>query len=122
MSSRPLALFLAGDTPLRLQHAATLVTSAVLLGRPVVVVWMGEALRKLVEGRIDDGFDGDGEGRPSALLAEARLLGPVTYYACSADSRQLGRPREELLAVVDDIHAMTTLLRRIDGAAPVLYL
>jgi peroxiredoxin family protein len=120
MSTRQMALFLESDSPTRLSHAATLVTSAVLLGRPVVVVWMGAALRKLVEGRLDEGLDGD--GRPSALLAEARLLGPVTYYACSADSRGLGRSREELLAHVDDIHAMTTLLRRLDGAAPLLYL
>lgn len=120
MPRDPMALFLDSDSPARLSHAATLVTSAVLLGRPVIVIWMGGALRKLVEGRLDD--DQGGDARPSALLAEARLLGPVTYYACSADSRALGRSREELLTHVDDIHAMTTLLRRIDGAAPVLYL
>lgn len=120
MNERKLALFMDSGEPGRLRLAANLATSAALLGWEVVVIWTGDALTRLVAGRIDEGAAA-GQG-PSELLAEARALQPVTYLACSADSARLGRPREELLRHVDDIVAMATILRRIQDAATKLIL
>ncbi len=136
MDSKGLVFIIESDNPVRLAHLATMVMSGVLLDRPVVVVWMGAALAHLVNGGMDQaaggsapgtnpdlpaGGDGD-SGTPEALLREARLLGTVTFLACSADAQRLGRERAILLGRVDDILAMTTILRRIDGAGSVLYL
>lgn len=114
MNEKKLALLVGSGAPVRLEQAATMVASAVLLDWEVIVVWMGDALPLLVEGRLDEGARP--ESRPSALLAEARALGRVSYLACSADSRRLGRSRRELLGHVNDILAMTTILRRIQDA------
>ena len=115
MESKGLAFIIESDNPVRLAHLATMVMSGVLLDRPVIVVWMGAALARLASGPLDSGTS-------EALLREARLLGTVTYLACSADAQRLGRERATLLTHVDDILAMTTILRRIEGAGTVLYL
>lgn len=144
LESRGLVFIIESDTPVRLAHLATMVMSGVLLDRPVIVVWMGAALAHLVSGALEPATGGSGahrggggahppdpqavpegegdSGTPEALLREARLLGTVTYLACSADAQRLGRERATLLAHVDDILAMTTILRRIEGAGTVLYL
>lgn len=120
MNEQKLALFVESDAPARLRLAGTMVASAALLDWEVLVVWVGEALARLVEGRLDEGIS-DG-ARPSALLAEARALRPVTFLACSADSAGLGRSREELLQHLDDVVAMTTILRRVQDAGTKLIL
>ncbi|MDZ4806409.1 MAG: hypothetical protein SGI90_16265 [Candidatus Eisenbacteria bacterium] len=136
MESRGLVFFIESDTPVRLAHLATMVMSGVLLDRPVIVIWMGAALAHLVSNGLDRGTGGgppfpdhpgsprgfDDSGTPEALLREARLLGSVTFLACSADAQRLGRDREAILTRLDDILAMTTILRRIEGAGTVLYL
>jgi hypothetical protein len=110
-----MAIFAASDDPPRLTHLATIVMSAVLLDRPVLVVWMGAALGQWMRGGLD-------ETAPGALLREARMLGTVSFLACSADARPLGLDRAAFLARVDDVLAMTTILHRIEGAGTVLYL
>ena len=121
MESRSLVLFIESAEPVRLAHLATLVMSAVLLDRPVTVVWTGGALAHLMSGGLDVD-EGDDSGSAGALLKEARVLGDVGYLACSADARRLGLDRAAFLARLDDVLAMTTILIRIEGAGTVLYL
>lgn len=122
MESKGLVFFMESDSPVRRSHLATMVMSGVLLDRPVIVVWMGAALARFLadEPPLELGFDDS--GTPESLLREARLLGAVTFLACSADAQRLGRDRDTILKRLDDILAMTTILRRIEGAGTVLYL
>jgi hypothetical protein len=135
MEANGMVFFASSDDPTHLAHLATMVMSGVLLDRPVVVVWMGAALGRLMSGGLDaprgdhvaDAAAGAGPVdepgvAPGALLREARLLGSVTWLACSADARRLGLDRAAFLARVDDVLAMTTILHRIAGAGTVLYL
>ena len=125
MEARGLVFFVASEDPVRLTHLATMVMSGVLLDRPVVVIWMGGALGHLMAGGLDAAGVDDAaidQTAPGALLREARLLGSVSFLACSADARRLGLDRPAFLARVDDVLAMTTILHRIEGAGTVLYL
>ena len=84
MNSRSLVFFVESDNPVRLTHLATMMMSAVLLDRPVTVVWMGAALARLMAGELDPSAGApaagsDDSGTTQALLHEARVLGGVNY-------------------------------------------
>ena len=121
MKSARLAIFLQSGSPEKIRTAASLLASAAALDWEVTAIFMGEALRKLVEARLDEGLRSDDAGA-SGLIQSARSFGRTSILACTADAQSTGRSREEILKHVDDILAMPTILLRIEGAATKLFI
>jgi peroxiredoxin family protein len=118
-----MALFLQSGAPDRLASAASLMAGAAALDWEVVVVLLGEALRRFVSDRFDEGAgDRPEDARPSALVRSAVSFGRVTFLACSADARGAGHPEEVVRARVDEILAMSTILLRVQDAGTKLYI
>jgi peroxiredoxin family protein len=123
LNPRRMALFLQSGAPERLASAASFMAGAAALDWEIVVVLLGEALRKFAGDRLDDGAaDGPEEARPAALMRSAVAFGRVTFLACSADARSSGFPEEVLRQRVDEILGMSTILRRVQDAGTKLYL
>lgn len=123
LNLRKMALFLQSGSPERLASAASLMAGAAALDWEIVVVLLGDALRKFVDDRLDEGAaEGPGDARPSGLVRSAVSFGRVTFLACSADARGAGHPEEIIRSRVDEILAMSTILRRVQDAGTKLYL
>lgn len=119
-----MALLIETDDPVRLQHAVALMAAATALEWGVTVVLLGPALRRYVEGRLDEGLPAPG-ARPeptSQLWDEAASLGRLTVLACSADARAAGYRRADLAGKLDAVMGMPTILLRIREAGTRLFI
>lgn len=121
MTTTRLALFLQSDSPERIRTAASILASAAALDWDVTAVFLGGALKRLVEGRLNEGSP-SGESGPDGLIQSARSFGRLTVMACTADAQSTGLSREAILRHVDEIAAMPTILLRIEGAPTKLFL
>jgi peroxiredoxin family protein len=123
LNPRKMALFLQSGAPDRLASAASLVAGAAALDWEIVVVLLGDALRKFAGDRLDEGYgDRPEEARPAALIRSATAFGRVTFLACSADARGSGFPEEVLRLRVDEVLGMSTILMRVQDSGTKLYL
>jgi peroxiredoxin family protein len=123
LNQRRLALFLQSGEPDRIRNAVSVVAGAAALNWEVVLVLLGDALKRHVEDRLDpEDAGGDDPSRPSALLRSAVDFGKVTILACSADARLAGVKESRLKARVDQVVGMTTILRRIQNAGTKLWI
>ncbi len=116
-----LAVFVQSGSPDRIRTAASILASAAALDWDITAIFMGEALSRLVEGRLNEGSGSDESG-PEGLIQSARSFGRMSVLACTADAQSTGFSRKEILEHVDDIVAMPTILLRIEGAGTKLFL
>jgi peroxiredoxin family protein len=116
-----MAVFLESGGAEKLRYGASIVASGAALDWEIMVILLGDALRKIVTGRLDEGWEGN-EGSPARLIATARDFGRLTVVACAADVQSAGFSREEVLRHVDDVLAMPTILLRIQAAPVKLYI
>ena len=121
LKSTRLALFIQSGSPDRIRTAASILASAAALDWEITAIFMGEALSRLVEGRLNEGSREDESG-PAGLIQSARSFGKMSVLACTADAQSTGLSRATILQHVDDIAAMPTILLRIEGAATKLFL
>ena len=121
LNHRKLAVFLQSADPERVASAMSLIAAAATLDWDVVVVFLGPAFRSHMEDRLDEQAP-DPESTPSRLLSSAVAFGRVTRLACSAEARRAGYPEETMRARLDEIVAMSTILRRVRSAGTKLFI
>jgi peroxiredoxin family protein len=122
----------------RLYQAVSAAAAAASLDREVDMVFFFGALDRLLRGELDEvRLPGEGAEaaatlerrieetgtRPiSAMLADARASGRVRIFACSASTALTGHVPEEAITCVDEVIGWPTVIRLMEGAAPILYI
>ncbi|GMV40147.1 MAG: hypothetical protein AMXMBFR64_18630 [Myxococcales bacterium] len=124
--ARSLVIQLLDPRTDRLHHGLALAATAAAMGRPTTIVLFQGALWALVTGRADQpALEGLGvevaaaltvgherhPAPPTRLLRDARGLG-ARVYACSGSVELAGLALADVLAVVDDVLGLPTILRR----------
>lgn len=108
-----MALLVLSDADDRLEEAATFVASAAAMDMAVRVLVAGRALARVLGGGLPPAA--------AARLAEARALGDVRLFACSAALRRAGATRESALEreprLFDDVVGVPAFLaEHLSGA------
>lgn len=131
---RPLLVQLLDPRTDRLHHGVSLALTGAAMGRPTVIALFQGALLAVVTGLAEaprlDGLPADVAARllegherfPTSvarLLADARRLG-VRVYACSGSVELAGLEVADVLAHVDDVLGLTTILRRAGDDADIV--
>jgi peroxiredoxin family protein len=123
MKTDQLALIVQSADPERLHYAAMLAASAAALDWEITVVVLGEALRKWVDGRLDDGLKQPAPSGATALLfATTAAFGRMTVLTCGADVAAAGLSRAAVLQRVDEIQGLPSILLRIREVGTKLYI
>lgn len=123
MKTDQLALIVQSADPERLHYAAMLAASAAALDWEITVVVLGEALRKWVDGRLDDGLKQPAPSGTTALLFETTAaFGRMTVLTCGADVAAAGLTRAAVLQRVDEIQGLPSILLRIREVGTKLYI
>lgn len=123
MSDDRLVLYLQSGDPARLHYAAMLAASAAALDWEVVVIVLGAALRRWVEGTLDEGLPRPSPSGSSSLLFEStRAFGRLTVLTCGADVQASGLERRLVEERVDDISGIPSILLRTRGATTQLFI
>lgn len=123
MKTDQLALIVQSADPERLHYAAMLAASAAALDWEITVVVLGEALRKWVDGRLDDGLKQPAPSGATALLFETTAaFGRMTVLTCGADVAAAGLSRAAVLQRVDEIQGLPSILLRIREVGTKLYI
>lgn len=123
MTRDHLVLFLQTEDPTRLHYAAMLSASAAALDWEITLVVLGGALKRWVEGTLDDGLPRQVPSGSSSLLFDStRAFGRLTVLTCGADVQASGLERQRVLDRVDDISGLPSILLRIRGATTQLFI
>lgn len=123
MKTDQLALIVQSADPERLHYAAMLAASAAALDWEITVVVLGEALRKWVDGRLDDGLRQPAPSGATTLLFETTAaFGRMTVLTCGADVAAAGLTRAAVLQRVDEIQGLPSILLRIREVGTKLYI
>lgn len=96
----------------RLYQMANMAATAAVMNKDVHVFFAFDALKKLVEHRLDEG----GPELPSIekILLDAKKVGDLTIHACAASSKVYGYGEEDLRPVTESVVSMMGLLRMMD--------
>ena len=123
MKTDQLALIVQSADPERLHYAAMLAASAAALDWEITVVVLGEALRKWVDGLLDDVLRQPAPSGVTALLFETTAaFGRMTVLTCGADVAAAGLTRAAVLQRVDEIQGLPSILLRIREVGTKLYI
>lgn len=119
----------------RLYQAASAAATATSTGWQVDVVFYFDALRRLLDGTLDeagddarlgalvDAADERGVQPPSALFEAARATGSCRFLACSASLGLIGRdPTDVDAASIDEVIGWPTTLALLEQSDRALYL
>ena len=135
---RKFVIFSHSGTYDKLYQTATLAVTAAAMGEEVYVVLFFEALRKFVEQRCDE-FDMSPEfqnqGKDvyekmkalnpnsiSEMIDTVKVLGTLKFLACSANVAFMGLKKEDVLARVDEIMGLPSILKLASDAETKLYI
>ena len=116
---RRMALVVQSGAADRLEEAAAFAASGAAMGMAVEVLFTGPALRCLVEGRLEPSV--------AARFADAREVGTLRLYGCSAALRRAGVAPEEATAAgasfpLDGVLGIPAFLERLAGAEVQLFI
>ena len=135
---RKFVIFAHSGTYDKLYQTTTIAVTAAAMGEEVYVVLFFEALRKFVNGRTDEldmspEFPNQGRDvynkmktlNPNSItemIDTVKELGTLKFLACSANVEFMGFKKEEVLAKVDEITGLPSILKLASEAETKLYI
>lgn len=129
---KKLVIFAHSGTYDKLYQVVTIAVTAASMGRNVYIFLFFWALKKFVEGGLEDmdfppecGEDGPALGeRMKALnqmtlqdmLDEVKKLDKIKLYACSANVKYMGLDEEKVKQKVDEVVGLSGILQMAEGS------
>ncbi len=116
---RRMALVVQSDAADRLETAAAIAASGAATGMTVAVLFSGPALRAVIEGRL--------EAAVARRFADAREVGSLRLYACSASLRHAGADPARATSAgtplrLDEVIGIPAFLEQLAGADVQLFI